>query len=40
MQLTILGHLDKIDMTQGSQTDGEVSRIAERICHMMQMLAI
>lgn len=40
MQLTILGDLDKIEMTQGSQTDGEGGRIAERICHMMQMLEI
>ena len=27
-------------MTQGSQTDGVGGRIAERICHMMQMLEI
>lgn len=34
------GDLDKIEMTQGSQTDGEGGRIAERFCHMMQMLEI
>lgn len=34
----LFGGLDKIEMVERAQTDGEGGQIAERICHKMQML--